>query len=80
MIIKTLKAGKKAIVGVIGGTLILIGIILIFLPGPATLVIFLGLAVLASEFIWAKLLLEKLKAKAKHGMEMYKTYRSRKKG
>lgn len=79
MLIKTLKAAKKAVVGIIGGTIVLIGVILIFTPGPAALVIFLGLGVLGSEFIWAKLLLERLKQKAKDGVEMYRKFRGRKK-
>ncbi|MBI2577071.1 PGPGW domain-containing protein [Candidatus Woesearchaeota archaeon] len=79
MLIKTLKAAKKVIVGIIGGTIVLLGAILLFTPGPAAVVIFLGLGVLGSEFIWAKLLLERLKQKAKDGIELYKKFRNRKK-
>ncbi len=39
-------------VGVIGGTILLIGVALIVLPGPAFVVIPVGLAVLATEFLW----------------------------
>jgi uncharacterized membrane protein (DUF485 family) len=59
-------------VGVIGGTILLIGFALLFLPGPAVLVIPLGLAILATEFAWARYylikarkLFEKAKQKAK---------------
>jgi tellurite resistance protein TerC len=45
---------RKVVVGVIGTTIILIGIALIFLPGPGVLVIAIGLGVLASEFVWAR--------------------------
>lgn len=45
---------KKAIVGVIGTTILVIGLVLLVLPGPAVLVIPLGLAILASEFAWAR--------------------------
>lgn len=45
---------RKIIVGVIGGTIVLIGIALIVLPGPAFIVIPIGLGILASEFIWAR--------------------------
>jgi hypothetical protein len=45
---------KKIIVGVIGTTILLIGFVLIVLPGPAVLVIPLGFAILASEFAWAR--------------------------
>ncbi len=38
----------------IGVTVVLIGIIMIVLPGPAFVVIPLGLAILASEYAWAR--------------------------
>ena len=50
---------RKLIVGVIGGTIILFGLALVVLPGPAFLVIPLGLAVLATEFAWARLLIRR---------------------
>lgn len=50
---------RKLIVGVIGGTIILFGLALIILPGPAFLVIPLGLAILATEFAWARLLIKR---------------------
>ena|SRR5436190_16823447 len=62
---------RRVIVGVIGGTILLIGFALLFLPGPAVLVIPLGLAILATEFAWARYylvkarkLFEKVKQKA----------------
>jgi len=39
----------------------LIGVALIVLPGPAFLVIPVGLGVLATELVWARKLLTKLK-------------------
>ncbi len=45
---------RKVIVGVIGGTIVLIGVAMILLPGPAVIVIPLGLGILASEFVWAR--------------------------
>lgn len=50
---------RKLIVGVFGGTIILFGLALIILPGPAFLVIPLGLAILATEFAWARLLIKR---------------------
>ncbi len=61
----TLKQAKKAIILLIGGTLLVFGISLIVLPGPAFIVIPLALVILATEFIWARNLLKKLKEKAK---------------
>lgn len=54
-----LKTIKRILVAVIGGTVLLIGIALIVLPGPAFLVIPAGLAILAMEFAWARHWLEK---------------------
>jgi len=52
-------ATRKTVVGIVGGTILLIGIALIVLPGPAFIVIPIGLAILASEFAWARRWLEK---------------------
>lgn len=45
---------KKFFIALMGGTVVLIGVAMIVLPGPGLLVIAGGLAVLATEFIWAK--------------------------
>jgi uncharacterized protein (TIGR02611 family) len=50
---------RRVVIGVIGGTVLLIGLALTVLPGPAFLVIPLGLAILATEFAWAKHYLDK---------------------
>jgi hypothetical protein len=44
---------KKIAVGFLGGFVLLAGIAMIALPGPAVLVIPAGLAILATEFEWA---------------------------
>lgn len=49
---------RRVIVFVVGSTVLLIGIAMIVLPGPAFIVIPLGLAILATEFIWARKWLE----------------------
>lgn len=48
------KQVKRIAVGIIGGTVLLIGCVLIFIPGPAFIVIPAGLAILATEFAWAR--------------------------
>ncbi len=63
--LKTLKKIKRIIVAVIGFSILALGIVLIVLPGPAFIVIPVGLAVLATEFMWAKKLLERVKSKIK---------------
>ena len=62
-VLVTLKQAKKLIIGVVGFTVLLIGLAMILLPGPALLVIPLGLGILATEFVWARSLLKKVKTK-----------------
>jgi tellurite resistance protein TerC len=52
---------RRIVVGVIGGTILLGGFIMILTPGPGLAAILLGLAILAVEFTWAKLWLAKVK-------------------
>ena len=61
--IETLKQVKRLIIIVVGFTVLILGVIMIVLPGPAILVIPAGLAILATEFAWARRLLEKIKSK-----------------
>jgi len=60
--ISTLWQAKRAVRIVLGFTLLLVGIALIVLPGPATVVIPVALALLAGEFVWAKKLLDRFNA------------------
>jgi tellurite resistance protein TerC len=55
------KQIRKLVIFLIGTSVVLIGCVLFFTPGPAIIVIPVGLAVLATEFIWAKKLLKKFK-------------------
>lgn len=45
---------KKFFVALIGGTVLLFGVAMIVLPGPGLPIIALGLAILSTEFIWAR--------------------------
>ena len=56
-----LRFARKVAVAVIGTTVLAFGIALIVLPGPAFIVIPLGLAILATEFVWARRLLRRVK-------------------
>ncbi len=53
------KLLRRIIIGLIGGTVVLIGFALIFLPGPASVVIPIGLLILATEFAWARWLVRR---------------------
>jgi len=52
---------KRFFIALIGGTVVLVGIAMLVLPGPAVVVIPMGLAILATEFIWARRALRKTK-------------------
>jgi len=60
------KQSKRFIVFVIGMALLLLGIALLVLPGPAFLFLIAGLILLATQFHWAKAILKDLKMKLKH--------------
>src|SRR5215210_9364969 len=55
----TLRNVKRVIIAVVGGTVLLLGVLMIVLPGPAFIVIPAGLAILSVEFAWAKRWLKK---------------------
>jgi uncharacterized protein (TIGR02611 family) len=49
------------VIAILGVTLIALGIIFLVLPGPGIPLIIAGLAILATEFTWAEILLNKSK-------------------
>lgn len=58
---QAVRSTYKLIVAVLGTTIIVCGLILLFLPGPGMVVAAVGLGLLASEFAWARRLLRKAK-------------------
>lgn len=67
--LRTVGQAKRVIIVVAGFTLLMIGIAMIVLPGPAIIVAPLGLAVLATEFVWAARLLKTIKDKYQKAKE-----------
>ena len=61
LVLKTLTQARRLIVIVFGFTILAVGIAMIVLPGPAVLVVPIGLAILATEFVWARKLLVTVK-------------------
>ncbi len=64
LIIHTFRQARRLIVLVVGCTVLLIGLALLVLPGPAFVVIPVGLGILATEFLWARRLLARVKREA----------------
>ena len=61
IILHTVRQVRRLVVAVVGLTVLLIGIVMIVTPGPAVVVIPIALGILATEFVWAKNLLQKVK-------------------
>ncbi len=63
MALATLRQVRRAFILVVGSSVVLVGLAMVVLPGPATVVIPAGIAILATEFVWARRLLKKMKEK-----------------
>jgi uncharacterized protein (TIGR02611 family) len=61
MIFRSIEQVRRFFRILAGFTLLLIGLGMVFTPGPGWLVVFLGLTLLAAEFVWARRLMERMK-------------------
>ena len=57
----TYKAARRIVIAMVGATVLLLGVIMIVTPGPALVMIPLGLAILSIEFTWARYWLRKVR-------------------
>ena len=57
----TYKAARRIIIGGVGVTVLAIGVVMLVTPGPALIVIPVGLAILSIEFTWARAWLKRLR-------------------
>ena len=55
---------RRIAVAFVGGTVLAVGVVMVVLPGPAVVVIPAGLAILATEFAWARRLLHRVRSTA----------------
>jgi tellurite resistance protein TerC len=69
----TYRHARRVAVAVIGGSVVLVGIAMLVLPGPAVVVIPLGLGILGIEFAWARRWLERAKHHAGRAMDSMKS-------
>ena len=60
---KTKRQFRRIAIGIAGGAVLVVGIIAIPYPGPGWLIVFAGLAILATEFTWAQRVLDMAKGK-----------------
>jgi uncharacterized protein (TIGR02611 family) len=64
-----LSAVTKSVVAVVGGLVVLVGVVMLVTPGPAFVMIPLGLAILATEFRFARRWLEKARDAAQRARQ-----------
>jgi uncharacterized protein (TIGR02611 family) len=64
-----IKYARRVVVAIVGMTVLLFGIALTVLPGPAFIVIPIGLAILATEFAWARRWLKLVREAAEKGVD-----------
>ena len=60
----TYRWARRIAVAIVGGTVLAIGAALLVLPGPAFVVIPVGLAILGAEFAWARAWLRKVRQRS----------------
>ncbi len=60
----TVRTVRRAFILVAGSTLLLLGAALLVLPGPGLLTLMAGLAVLATEYLWARIWLKRARRAA----------------
>ena len=73
----TYRQARRLVILVTGVTVVLVGVALLFLPGPAIIVIPAGLAILSIEFAWARRFLHRVRH---HSSEQHRRMRLRNQG
>ncbi|HVE93048.1 MAG TPA: PGPGW domain-containing protein [Actinomycetota bacterium] len=59
------RGGKRVAVTLVGLALVAAGVVLLVIPGPGMLVVGAGLAVLATEYTWARRALKEARRRAR---------------
>lgn len=57
------RTATRIVVLILGISVILVGVPLLVLPGPGLVTIVIGIGILATQFLWARRLLRKLRQK-----------------
>lgn len=66
LIPRTVDEARRVIKIVIGFSFLIVGVAMLVLPGPAVIVIPIGLAIIGTEFLWARKLLDTVKLRLLH--------------
>jgi Flp pilus assembly protein TadB len=62
------RQARRLAVLVIGSTVVVLGVVMLVTPGPAVVVIPIGLGILAIEFVWARRLLRRVKYRVRKAL------------
>ena len=63
----TYRIARRIAITIVGVTVLIVGIVMVFAPGPAIVFIPVGLAILGLEFAWARRWLKRLREKISEG-------------
>ena len=63
-LIVTYRSARRIVITVVGGTVFIVGLCLLVLPGPAIIVIPIGLAILGLEYTWARRFLDRVRGRS----------------
>jgi len=75
------RVARRIVIAAVGATVVLLGLVMIVTPGPAVVVVPIGLAILAIEFTWARRLLKQVRARiAKARQDYFSRYGGRRGG
>jgi uncharacterized protein (TIGR02611 family) len=69
------RLARRVTVFILGMSVVLVGMVMIVAPGPAVVVIPLGLGILATEFLWARRILEALQQRLAAGHALLPDWR-----
>jgi uncharacterized protein (TIGR02611 family) len=73
------RNGRRVGISIAGGAVVLAGLAMLVLPGPGVLVIIAGLAILATEYVWAQRAMNYAKRKASQAKDKVTGQKDKKK-
>lgn len=70
------RESKRALITIVGAALVVAGLFLIIFPGPFTIpLVIAGLAILATQYAWARRALEETKKRARSAARRFRRRR-----
>jgi hypothetical protein len=64
MVLPAVTIARRIAVGIAGGTVLVLGLVMLVAPGPGIAGVLAGLGILAIEFAWARVWLQKIRDRA----------------